>query len=102
MRVYISGPITGVSDYRERFKAAQAKLEAAGHTVINPAELSAVLPGTWAEYMGICKVLLVYADAIFQLEGWEQSRGARLEYKVAERLALRIIKEDELGQSHDR
>lgn len=97
MRVYISGPITGVSDYRERFKAAQERIEAAGHKVINPAELCEVMPEAgWADYMDICKMLLMHADAIFQLEGWEQSKGARFEYKIAERLCLRMIKEDEL------
>ena len=32
MRLYLSGPITGVNDYRERFKKAEKALRADGIT----------------------------------------------------------------------
>ena len=43
MRIYISGPITGMSDYNyPAFHAAAKRLRDKGHWVINPAELSAL------------------------------------------------------------
>ena len=49
MRVYISGPMTGVPDLnRPAFDAAEKRLTAQGHFVINPAELSAMF-GTLEE-----------------------------------------------------
>lgn len=38
MKIYISGPITGTRYYMERFRKAEEKLTAAGHTVYNPAK----------------------------------------------------------------
>lgn len=97
MRIYISGPITGVSDYRERFKAAQERIEAAGHKVINPAELCEVMPEAgWADYMDMCKMLLMHADALYQLYDWENSKGAVLEHRIAALFGIKPIKEDEL------
>ena len=37
MKVYISGPITGTTDYMERFSEAQKHIESLGYSVINPA-----------------------------------------------------------------
>lgn len=95
MKVYISGPITGTSDYMERFKDAQNYLESKGFTVINPALVNSNLPKdtTWEEYMRVSLVLLEQCDAIYQLKGWEQSRGACVEKRHAERLGLKIIEE---------
>lgn len=44
MRIYISGPITGTTDYKERFAVAEEKLKANGYEVVNPAKLAAALP----------------------------------------------------------
>lgn len=40
MTIYISGKITGTTDYLNRFKEAEQHLKKAGHEVINPAELN--------------------------------------------------------------
>ena len=39
--IYISGPITGTSDYMERFEKAEKELIENGYSVINPAEVNA-------------------------------------------------------------
>ena len=59
-RLYLSGPITGVDDYFERFQRAFLALEEAGYNVINPAPLYQVMPddATYEEYMQICMDLL--------------------------------------------
>ena len=48
--VYISGAISGTTDYMERFEKAENKLKDEGYTVINPAKINSFLPTTttWA------------------------------------------------------
>lgn len=81
MRLYLSGPITGVDDYYEKFQRAFYQLEMAGYNVINPAPLYLVLPDDvkYEECMSICMDLLAMADAIVRLPGWEKSCGANRE-----------------------
>ena len=85
MRVYISGKITGNSNYMEEFSRAQAYLEAKGHTVYNPAATCATLPlGTkYEEYMKIALTMLNMCDAIYMLLTWKDSNGAKIEYAKA-------------------
>lgn len=81
-RIYLSGPITGVDDYYNRFAEAEAMLRAEGYHVINPAPLIQVMPddATWEEFMQICIELMPLASAMAQMPGWEQSRGCNREY----------------------
>ena len=81
MKIYISGKITGDSDYKGKFARAEEKLKAAGHVVMNPA----ILPDgfEYDEYMRICLVMLDVCDAIYLLTDWRQSGGARKEYNRA-------------------
>ena len=39
MIIYIAGPITGVTDYKEKFDQAEHQLTELGHKVLNPATL---------------------------------------------------------------
>jgi len=77
MIIYIAGKITGDPDYRDKFAAAAAELERAGHIVINPAVLPAGL--TDAAYMHITLAMIDAADLVALLPDWQYSPGARLE-----------------------
>lgn len=82
MRIYISGPITGRTpeEVQAAFGAAADMIKAEGNTPINPAGISGwELP--WADYMTIAEIVLTRGkiDAVYMLEGWGGSRGARLE-----------------------
>lgn len=92
--VYISGKITGTSDYMERFKLAEDKLKAQGYKVVNPAYISSLLPElSHEEYMEIDLLLLKHADILYQLEDWQYSKGANQEYGFAMALGMEIVKE---------
>lgn len=85
--LYISGPITGDRDYKQKFKAAKRLLEAQGYDVVNPAELDDVLPVrsmTHEEIMRTCLDILLQCDAVVTLPGWETSLGCQREVGFAE------------------
>lgn len=84
-RIYISGPITGVKNYKRYFQGAKDALTAKGYDVVNPAELTAVIGDsfTYDEILAIDLDLLSRCDAMVQLPRWENSRGANIEYGYA-------------------
>ena len=82
MRVYISGGITGVEDYKKKFADAEQALYLEGHQPFNPTKLD--FPNLdYEEYMRLDFCLLDMCDAIYMLKGWENSRGANREYGYA-------------------
>lgn len=83
IKIYISGKITGTIDYIQRFERAEKSLS--NYIVINPAKVNAQLPieTTWEEYMKMSMCMLEMCNAIYMLKGWEDSKGARLEYEFA-------------------
>ena len=89
MRIYISGAISSDSNYKEKFKAMAAKLERAGYTAISPTDLPGGL--TEGEYMQLDHLLIGFADAVFMLSDWSQSKGAMIEYELAVHMGKRIF-----------
>lgn len=99
MTVYISGGITGVPNFKEKFRKAERHLRETGFDVINPSGLKDnVLIGgfDYGAYMNICLLLLeAAADCIYLLDGWEKSDGAKEEKRYAERCMKEVITEQE-------
>lgn len=96
MKVYISGKITGLHprEYRGKFKAAAFKLREQGHSVVDPSRLD-VFELTYAQYMAIDTTILSFCDAIYMLDNWQDSNGAKLEKEYAESLGLKVMYESE-------
>ncbi len=92
-KVYLSGPITGVSDYRDRFGAIAVELERQGYTVLNPAAIPKGL--NYGEYFPICLAMLDAAESVLMIPGWHQSRGACLEHMYAKTVGKDIAYYDE-------
>ena len=99
-KVYISGPITGI-DFGNRFafSCARSALELCGYEVVDPSEVQLDDEATWTDYMRADLKLLLDCDYIYMLEGWENSKGARLERELAENLG---IEEIDLDQESER
>lgn len=93
MRIFISGPITGTKDYLERFAAAERELSRQGYEVINPAKVLAIVPIelSWDRCMDITIALLRECDAIYMLDKWEWSAGARVEHEYADKAGYRML-----------
>lgn len=94
MKVYIAGPITGHFDYRDKFKAAEDKLQSMGHTVINPAMLPNGL-GDMQSYMRICFPMIDACEAVYFLSGWTDSVGANEEWEYAKEKGKKLFYEAE-------
>ena len=119
--VYVSGPITDhPHGNKEAFMAAAEKVRELGLHVINPSELDeaeqvlteelckiASGGAEWAKLLIRDILHVTAADAIVAIQGWQTSRGAKLEILIASSLNkpvyyvddLKLIPEDELPQS---
>ena len=97
MKIYISGAITGTTNYIERFGRAEQELTAEGYSVVNPVKVNAQLPDdtSYDEYMNMSFCMLDMCDAIYMLNGWEESRGANREYGYAIAKGKEVIFESE-------
>lgn len=103
-RVYLSGPITGLSEpeYTRLFARAEQHYLTAGYEVVNPVELGKALllknPGaSYEDFMSVDLEALRSCTAIALLVGWEDSPGALREKAEAERRGLEIMQYREIG-----
>lgn len=90
MKIYISGAITGDSNYKAKFEKAKKELEVNGYRAVNPAEFELPESATWEDYMKQDLALLLKCDGIYMLKDWEESRGARIEQFLAKELHLQV------------
>jgi Domain of unknown function (DUF4406) len=106
VRVYVSGAITGVNNWRERFEAGANVLEALGFDdIIIPPDIPACSDGTckagpnnprsnghtWSCWLKHDLAEMVLCDIVATLPGWEGSRGAVLEVTTAIQLGIQIF-----------
>ena len=84
MKIYISGPITGLppAQARANFAAAADQIRRKGHEPVNPCvtqEILNPLTTSWGQYMEVSLALLRDCDAIVFLPGAARSKGSNME-----------------------
>lgn len=97
MKIFISGKMQGLPNFNRReFERVEHILIRQGHLVLNPA----ILPDGFlhSEYIHVCKAMIDVCDAVLFLDGWEDSKGARIEREHAEKTSkiLMTISDREL------
>lgn len=105
LRIYIAGPMTGLPDNNyPAFHDAAARLWKRAWHVENPAENPVPHVNdncSWTAYMRMGVSQLMTCHAIYLLPGWQQSKGASLEYMVAQQLGWAVyehVKQDDVLQ----
>ena len=97
MRIYIAGPMTGLPDLNfPAFHAEAVRPRARGFEVVNPAEINQDHAMPWVECMRRDIRELVTCSAIVLLPGWEASKGAQLEWHIAQALGMGIFASPEV------
>ena len=109
MRVYISGPISGIPDrnansFRDgiRFMRAEAGKNPS-LAVINPLDIGKAVTEkferlgiktepAWEDFMREDIKALADSSCVFFLPGWEKSRGAVIEHFIAQNLGIPCLK----------
>lgn len=85
MEIYISLPISGLDpdQVRSRAEALRETLSSPLTQVITPFDVCPEKGLTYSQYMGHDIQALLECDAIFMADGWQSSRGCRLEHAAA-------------------
>lgn len=99
MKIYISGPIKGTTDYEARFQAAADSLKREGLIPIDPVKIVREHPDSCAWSDAECLAyeigLLSECDAIWLMHGWKDSGGAIAEAAFASRVGIVLLDEDD-------
>ena len=99
-RCYLSGPITGVDGYMEKFNEHEHGIRNLFRwSVINPARVNGEMPDdtSYEEYMEMSITMMKMCDCIFLMPGWENSKGARFEREYAIIRGMDIYEESSDG-----
>ena len=104
-KVFLSGPMTGYPGYNfQRFNLAEKQLADAGIECVNPVNIckkykeeyvladKAVFDKMIAEQQEAERE----CDAILLLDGWQMSKGVKLELKTALEMDMQIFLEEDL------
>ena len=99
---YLSGPITGVKDYEERFAEAYAKAinDPRIDAVISPIDIGSVLEcdrekagldsPKWRDFVIEDITVMMRCDVVVMLPDWIHSSGARIERGLAQQLSIKV------------
>lgn len=93
-KVYIGGKMTGLTDEESQalFERAETMLTANGYKVINPWKIK--VPKYYSGQLLRSLKELSKCDAIYLLENWLDSNGAKCEYWFARGMGIEVMFEE--------
>ena len=84
MRLYVSGPVTGMPELnRPAFERAASQLHRALECAVEIPHDTVPSDADWQTAMRLSVSAMVRCDGVAMLPGWQSSAGARLEQAVA-------------------
>lgn len=104
MKLYISGRITGMPEGEAQriFNSGKLVLNNSGYQVLDPHDIGACPDESceglftsfylhaWECYLKYDLVEMILCDGVAMLYGWEESKGATLEFNTAKALAIPV------------
>ena len=92
-KVYISGAIAhyDVEERKQAFLTASENLKSMGLSPVNPFENGLLESSHWREHMRVDIGMLLNCSYIYMLDGWELSKGAKLELDVASSCGIEVL-----------
>lgn len=92
-KCYISGMITGLDiiEAKKTFEQAEKFVKTIGYKPINPMKLPHNHDKKWESFMKKDITALIDCQAIYMIENWQKSKGAKLELIIAKNLGIQII-----------
>jgi hypothetical protein len=93
MKCYISGQITNLSEekYLHYFAIGMEEVRAMNMHPVNPCHLPHEHDKTWQSYMKHDIIEMLQCDAVYMLNNWQNSRGAKIEWQIANGLGMQIF-----------
>lgn len=112
MRIYVSGAVTGITDYIGKFSNKTFHLNEKnnqyGLYFINPVEMNSQFdkigidhhePLSYDDFMKLCYTELELCDGIYMMNGWRNSMGANRELGFAKGQKKTIFLEEDCGEN---
>ncbi len=92
-KAYISGAIAhyDMNERKEAFSDAEMRLRGMGFNPVNPFKNGLPDEAHWREHMKADIRLLLDCEFIYMLQGWELSKGAKLELDVASSCGIKVL-----------
>jgi hypothetical protein len=88
-KIYISGKITGDSNYQNKFLKEENRLFSLGYEPVNPAAVVTLIM-EWGKAMRMVLRTMLLCDGVSLLPDWKKSKGAKIEARLARELGMDV------------
>lgn len=100
-QIYLSGPMSGIDECNHpAFMRWAQRLRALGVEVFNPAHNGLDPNAQWQEHMRADLTALVRSEHVALLPGWQRSRGAGIEARLAQDLGMEALPVQQWVRQH--
>jgi hypothetical protein len=92
-KCYISGKITNLPEevYLQKFAEGMEEVRAMNMHPVNPCFIPHDHDKSWQSYMKHDIIEMMKCDALYMLNNWQESRGAKIEWQIADSLGMKIF-----------